>query len=133
MTHEFLTRMTHIDYDREMALVGEIEENGKKRMVGVTRIISDAWGESAEFAILVADNWQNLGLGNQMMDYMLEIARDQGISKIFASVLRSNTHMIQMFKERGFELKGDEDGAYHTSLDLENAMPFVTELPFQPI
>jgi acetyltransferase len=116
-----------------MALVAEIEENGKKWMAGVVRVISDAWGESAEFAILVADNWQNQGLGTQMMDYMLEVARDKGISQIYASVLRTNTHMVRMFKERGFELKGDEDGAYYTSLDLEHAMPFVAELPFQPV
>jgi acetyltransferase len=133
VTHDFLIRMTHIDYDREMALVAEINDEGKKRMIGVARIIADAWSESAEFAILVADPWQNKGLGNQMMDYMLEIARDKGISKIFASVLSINSHMVKMFKQRGFELRSEDEGSYHVSLDLENAMPFVAELPFQPL
>lgn len=133
MTHDFLTRMTHIDYDREMALVAEVEENGKKWMAGVVRVISDASGESAEFAILVADRWQNQGLGTQMMDYMLEVARDKGFSKIYASVLRSNTYMVRMFKERGFDMQGDEDGAFYASLNLDEAMPFVAELPFQPV
>ncbi|MEY3050454.1 MAG: hypothetical protein RLY31_239 [Bacteroidota bacterium] len=132
LTHDFLTRMTHIDYDREMALVAELEEQGGKQMVGVTRIIADAWGETAEFAILVADPWQHMGLGSSMFDYMLEIARDKGIRKIVASVLRSNAHMITMFRSRGFELTPEEDNIYSASLDLEHAIPFATDLPFQP-
>jgi acetyltransferase len=102
-------------------------------MIGVVRIIADAWSESAEFAILIADPWQNKGLGSQMMDYMLEIARDKGIMKIYASVLGINTHMVRMFRERGFELKNEDDGAYRVKLDLDQAMPFVAELPFQPL
>ncbi len=131
LTHDFLTRMTHIDYDREMALVAELEEQGEKRMIGVTRIIADAWGETAEFAILVADPWQHMGLGSRMFDYMLEIARDKGIRKIVASVLRSNAHMITMFRSRGFVLEPEEDNIYSASLDLEHAIPFATGLPFQ--
>lgn len=133
VTHEFLTRMTHIDYDREMAIIAEIEENGRKNMAGVVRIIADAWGETAEFAILVADPWQNLGLGSRMMDYMLEIARDKGIQKIFASVLRSNSHMIKMFKSRGFKMDAEDSSSFSAELDLEHSMPFVAELPFQPV
>ena len=128
-----MIRMTHIDYDREMALVAEINDGKKKQMIGVVRIIADAWSESAEFAILIADPWQNKGLGSQMMDYMLEIARDKGIMKIYASVLGINTHMVRMFRERGFELKNEDDGAYRIKLDLDQAMPFVAELPFQPL
>lgn len=134
VTHEFLSRLTHIDYDREMALIAEIEEDGKKHMAGVVRIVADAWGESAEYAILVADKWQNQGLGSRMTDYMLEIARDQGLITIYASVLRTNSHMIRMFKDRGFKLKPEEgSSAYYAKLDLENALPFAAELPFQPV
>lgn len=132
VTHDFLTRLTQIDYDREMALIAEIEEDGQKRMAGVVRIIADAWGETAEFAILVADPWQNQGLGSLMTDYMLEIARDKGIKRVYASVLRNNSHMIRMFKDRGFELAVEDSGVFSAVLDLENALPFVAELPFEP-
>ncbi len=132
VTHEFLTRLTQIDYDREMALIVEITEDGKKHMAGVVRIIADGWGETAEFAILVADPWQNQGLGSLMTDYMLEIARDKGIKKVNASVLRNNSHMIRMFKDRGFTLETEDSGVYSAELDLEHALPFAAELPFQP-
>lgn len=61
VTHEFLSRLNHIDYDREMAIIAEQEESGQKKMVGVVRIIADAWGETAEFAILIADSLQRQG------------------------------------------------------------------------
>ncbi len=132
VTHDFLTRLTQIDYDREMALIAEVEENGEKHMAGVVRIIADAWAETAEFAILVADPWQNQGLGSMMTDYMLEIARDKGIQRVNASVLRNNSHMIRMFKDRGFVLAVEDSGVFSAVLNLENALPFVAELPFEP-
>lgn len=60
-THEFLSRLNQIDYDREMAIIAEVEEDDRKKMVGVARIVADAWGEVAEFAILIADRWQSQG------------------------------------------------------------------------
>jgi acetyltransferase len=132
--HEFLSRFTHIDYDREMAIIAVLEENGKQHMAGVVRVVADAWGESAEFAILVADKYQNRGLGSRMTDYMLEIARDQGLRTIYATVLRTNSNMVRMFKERGFKLKLEKDSsAYTAELNLESSIPFARELPFQPI
>ncbi|MBI1227969.1 MAG: GNAT family N-acetyltransferase [Bacteroidetes bacterium] len=132
VTHDFLSRLAQIDYDREMALAVKIEEDGKAQFAGVVRIIADAWGENAEFAIIVADPWQNQGLGSLMMDYMLEIARDKGIKLIKASVLRNNSHMIKMFQHRGFELTVEDSGVFSARLDLEHALPFVAELPFEP-
>ncbi|MEK7255485.1 MAG: GNAT family N-acetyltransferase, partial [Bacteroidota bacterium] len=131
-THDLLTRFTHIDYDREMALIALVEEEGATKIAGVVRIISDAWGETAEFAILVADPWQNQGLGTQLTDYILEIARDKGIRKIYASVLSANQRMLKMFQDRGFQVKLEGQDGYTIELDLESEMPFVTELPFQP-
>jgi len=135
LTHTFLTRLAQIDYDREMAIIAVVEEDGRKKMVGVARIVSDAWGEAAEFAIIVADRWHNQGLGSYMTDYILEVARDKGISKIFASVLRENTGMVQMLQRRGFILKLDPDdhSVFEAELDLEGSMPFIaSDLPFRP-
>ncbi len=133
VSHDFLTRFTHIDYDREMAIVAEIEEDGYKKLIGVVRIIADAWGESAEYAIVVADAWQNQELGSNMTDYILEIARDKGIQKIYASMLATNKRMIYMFEKRGFKISREDFETYRAELELETAMPFAAELPFQPV
>ncbi len=68
--------------------MAEIDEDGKRKIIGVVRLIADPLNKSAEFAIVVGDRWQNLGLGNKFTDYILQIARKRGIRKIYANVLR---------------------------------------------
>ncbi|NNF34055.1 MAG: bifunctional acetate--CoA ligase family protein/GNAT family N-acetyltransferase [Saprospiraceae bacterium] len=107
--HDMLTRFTQIDYDREIALIAKVMEDGKKTMAGVVRLVSDANNESAEFAILVVDKYQGQGLGNKFMDKIMKIAEDRGIKKVYASVLHANVVMLHMFRKRGFTIR-HEDG-----------------------
>jgi acetyltransferase len=107
--HEMLTRFTHIDYDREMAIVAEIDDGGKKRLIGVVRIVADSWGESAEYAIVLADQWHRKGLGTKMTHYIFEIARDLGYKKLYASILESNESMFALVEKLGFKIHPLDD------------------------
>ncbi|MCB0571370.1 MAG: bifunctional acetate--CoA ligase family protein/GNAT family N-acetyltransferase [Phaeodactylibacter sp.] len=118
VTHDFLTRFTHIDYDREMAIIATVEEAGTEKMVGVVRIISDAWGETAEYAILVSDDWQGLGLGSQATDYIIDIAREMGIKKLYASVLATNKAMLGLFEKKGFSVQREDFETFRVELPL---------------
>jgi acetyltransferase len=112
ISHEELVRYTQIDYDREIAIIAEVEENGKKMMAGVVRLIADQYNETAEFAIVIADPWQKLGLGNKFTDYIHEIAKKRGIQKITANILATNHIMLHMFKTRGFKMVKEEDSYF---------------------
>jgi len=105
VTHNTLVQYTHNDYDREIGLVGEIIENGIKKFIGVVRLISDPYENSAEFAIVLADKWQGKGLGNQMMDYMLDIAKKRNITKVYGYFLKDNLSMEHMFRKKGFSIE----------------------------
>lgn len=118
VTHDFLTRFTHIDYDREMAIMAVVEEAGVDKMVGVVRIISDAWGESAEYAIVVADDWQGQGLGSQMTDYIIDIAREMGIKKLYATALATNKAMLGLFEKKGFTVQREDFETFRVELPL---------------
>ena len=118
VTHEWMSRFTHIDYDREIAIIATIKREDSEEMIGVVRIIEDAWNESAEYAILIADKWQGKGLGNLMTDYILDIARQRHIGKIVASVLPTNAGMIHMFEKRGFKFDKSGLDIYEVELDL---------------
>ena len=119
ITHEMLIRYTQIDYDREIAIIAAIEENGKQKMAGVVRLIADPYNENAEFAIVVADPWHNLGLGNKLTDYVLKIADDRKIKKIYANFLKENFIMRHIFEKRGFNIFRDPEGDYYTAeLDI---------------
>lgn len=117
ISHEMLIRYTQIDYDREIAIIAEIDENGEKKMAGVARLIADPYNENAEFAIVVADPWQSQGLGNALTDYLLDIARKRGIKKVLANVLKDNNIMLKIFRNRNFIIS-DSEGIMHAELVL---------------
>jgi acetyltransferase len=108
-SHEMLARYTQIDYDREMAIIAELIEEGRKKMAGVVRLIADPYNETAEYAIVVGDPWHNLGLGTVMTRYILEIARARGIKKVYAYALEDNIAMLQLFKKFNFTSRREED------------------------
>jgi acetyltransferase len=116
VTHEKLIRYTQIDYDREIALVAEVKEGDSTAIAGVVRLVADAHNEAAEFAILVADQWQGQGLGNKFMDLIMDIAEKRQIRKIYASVLNANVIMLHMFRKRGFTIEHEEDSSYAEKL-----------------
>ena len=118
MSHKFLVRFTHIDYDRELAIVAEVEEAGRKMMAGVVRLVNDYSDDSAEFAIIVADPWHGQNLGGQLMDFILGIAKERGMQRVHAEALSSNEVMLKMFERRGFKLVKSDGVSYRVELEL---------------
>jgi acetyltransferase len=104
-THEMATRYCFIDYDRELAIVPELEaEDGTRKLLGVGRLVADTDRENAEYALLVADPWQRQGLGDLLTDYCLEVARSWGIHSVYAETTLDNDNMIGVLKKHGFTL-----------------------------
>jgi acetyltransferase len=117
-THEMATRFCYIDYDRELAIVAELIEQGQRKMIGVSRLVADADHTNAEFAILVADPWQGLGVGTVLMDYCLEICRGWGIQRVVAEIATDNERMISMFRRRGFTITTASSDTYRAEKEL---------------
>ena len=103
-THEMAARFCFTDYDREIAIVAESEDDGQRKLMGVGRLVADADHHEAEYAVLVGDAWQGLGLGSLLTDYCLEICEHWNIKKVMAEVAPENDRMLGMFKHRGFKL-----------------------------
>jgi acetyltransferase len=117
-SHEMLARYTQIDYDREMAIIAELSEGGRKKMAGVVRLIADPYNETAEYAIAIGDPWHGQGLGTVMTRYILEIARLRGIKKVYAYTLEDNTGMLDLFRKFNFTIRKEED-LWRVELKLE--------------
>lgn len=108
-THEMASRYCFIDYDREMGIVAEVEEDGQRRLIGVGRLVADANHEAAEYAVIVADRWHGRGLGGLLTDYCLEVAKRWGIKKVVAETSKDNARMLATFRNRGFEFNERAD------------------------
>jgi acetyltransferase len=104
-SHEFIARLTQLDYARAMAFVAFDEATGE--MVGVVRIHSDSIYESGEYAILLRSDLKGRGLGWALMQLIIEYAKSEGLKTISGDVLAENTIMLEMCRGLGFEVKSD--------------------------
>ncbi|MGA9088820.1 MAG: bifunctional acetate--CoA ligase family protein/GNAT family N-acetyltransferase [Bradyrhizobium sp.] len=104
-THEFIARLTQLDYARAMAFVALDEITNE--MVGVVRIHSDSIYESGEYAILLRSDLKGRGLGWALMQLIIEYARSEGLKMISGDVLQENVTMLEMCRSLGFEVKTD--------------------------
>ncbi|RLF56119.1 MAG: acetyl-CoA synthetase, partial [Thermoplasmata archaeon] len=117
--HEMRTRYCNIDYDREIGIVAELNENGKRRILGVSRMIkTPGQDDEAEFALIVSDEWQRRGLGSVFVDFTIEVAKDKGIKTLYGTVLKDNTPMITLCKEKNFKIESGDPGEYKIEYDL---------------
>jgi len=107
-THEMASRYCFIDYDRELGIVAEVEEQGQRKLIGVGRLVADMNHEAAEYAVIVVDRWHGHGLGGLLTDYCLEVAKKWGVRKVVAEVSKDNSRMLATFRSRGFEFNEQE-------------------------
>jgi len=118
-SHEMRVRYCNIDYDREIAIVAELTENGRKKILGVTRVPIEPDKKTGEIAVIVADPWQGLGLGSKMVDYMIEICKDKKLETIYGYMLGDNYRTINLMKKMGFTIKYIGDGTMKATLNLK--------------
>jgi acetyltransferase len=101
LSDEMIARFTQLDYRVEMALVALTEDESE--IIGVARYHPNADGESAEFAIAIADAWQGKGLGDQLMRNLIACAEEAGYMRLSGTVLKTNTGMLHLAQRLGFE------------------------------
>lgn len=103
ITHERLARMTHNDYDREIALVAEIEENGERSIIGVARLSKlHGTNEEARYTMLVSDKFQGQGLGRELLKRAIQVGRGEKVQSIIALISPENTSMRKLCEATGF-------------------------------
>ena len=112
IAHERLLRICFGDYDREMVLVAEhhLQDGSRPRIVGVGRLNKLRARNEAEVAVLVADEYQNLGLGFRLLGGIVQVARDEKLGRVSSEMLRDNLGMQKLSKRLGFRLRTHSDG-----------------------
>ncbi len=120
-SHEVATQFCYIDYAREIGIVAEIKEKGKKKLIGVGRLIADPDLTSVEYAILITDAFQKKELGTILTTYCETIARNWKMKRIFAETTKDNKAMISVFKKLGFEVTYNQDTTVSVSKNLKNS------------
>ncbi|QNK02126.1 GNAT family N-acetyltransferase [Dyella telluris] len=90
-----------------VALVALSNAGAGDIMVGGARYVTSPSGENCEFAVTVADDWRGLGLARQLMQQLINTAREREVRQMEGTVLATNTGMRGLAKRLGFK-----DGPY---------------------
>jgi acetyltransferase len=103
---KMLARFTQLDYDRELALVAVVEN----QFIAVGRYAPNLDGETAEFALVVADAWQGKGLGRLLLGRLREEARKAGYKALYGNIMQANREMLDLAYHLGFVLESADGG-----------------------
>ncbi len=98
-----------VDYSRDMALAATTMLGGGEALIGVARYVRDKTGDSAEFALVVADSWQGRGIGSRLLGKLIEAAHRRRVKRLYGDILATNRPMLELARKLGFELGRHED------------------------
>jgi GNAT superfamily N-acetyltransferase len=95
-----LRYLTEVDHRIHEALIAVDPNSGQG--VGVARFIRSTEDPSdAEAAVAVIDPWQDRGVGTALLEALAARAREEGVKRFTASVLASNSPMLELLRQFG--------------------------------
>lgn len=122
LSHDFIARLTQIDYARAMAFIAI--DTDKDEMLAVSRLHADPDNVRAEYAVMVRSDKKSRGIGWSMMKRLIDYAASEHIQELWGDVMSDNTAFLKMCTEFGFLLKMDRIDPYiiNTTLKLRDLM-----------
>jgi len=123
MPHERLQEFVAIDHMQEMAILATIGSEEKETVVALGQYGINKDLHTAEVALVVRDDFQNLGIGQEVLTYLTLLAKKQGLLGFTAEVLLENTAMLHLFEKQGFDIqKRSEEGVYELQMSFGGAV-----------
>ena len=111
-------RFAEVDGVDRYALVALDPENEDEIIAVVRYDLSGSADGSAEYAALVEDRMQGLGLGFGLTRALIEAARERGVDRLHALVLPHNTPMLKLLRSLGLPEKARwQDGAERVDVE----------------
>ncbi|HEX5036529.1 MAG TPA: GNAT family N-acetyltransferase [bacterium] len=125
LTPAMVETFTRVDYGRNMALIATAKGKGdaKEFEIAVGRYVADRDGRGCEFALAVADDWQDCGVGYQILTDLIQAARRQGIGTMRGLVFATNSRMIRLIKDLGFAVVRSAEDATVVEAVMDLAPP----------
>ena len=107
VAHQRLIRKCFIDYEREIALVGDYTDpqTGHHEILGVGRLTRENNSRDGEVAVLVIDRCQHQGLGKELLQRLIDVARAEKFERITAIMLPENSAMRALAAHFGFHVE----------------------------
>jgi GNAT superfamily N-acetyltransferase len=118
-----LRLLTRIDPETEVAYVALIDDRSRNQEIGVARFAAAPGAGECEFAVVVADRWQQKGIGTRLMGHLIEAARSRGLRKIFSNDAADNHRMRRFAEHLNLGHQADPQDPHQVIYSLELANP----------
>jgi acetyltransferase len=121
MPKDRLEKFTHIDYEKQMAIVALVDEGDRERIVAVGRYsVLPSYPYEAEFAVVVQDSYQRRGIGTEVLQHLVHIARHKGVRVVVADVMQENYRIFALLRKSGLSIskKNWEDGIMRVEIPI---------------
>ena len=96
LPEHLLQEFTMANQRGHVAFVAEVDNGAVDQpatLVAEARYVRNADSDSAEFALVVADNWRRNGLGTILTQILAQRARFSGVRRLWGDVLEDNKAM----------------------------------------
>jgi Acetyl-CoA hydrolase len=97
MPHTSIQEFGVIDYSKEMVILAIVKEGEKEKVIGMGQYLILKESYNAEVSFVVTDQYQNIGVGRQLLSYLTYLARRQGLLYFTADILKENIQMYILF------------------------------------
>ncbi|HPS91099.1 MAG TPA: GNAT family N-acetyltransferase [Methanothrix sp.] len=121
MPHDRLQDFGLVDYANRMMILAIVEGDSRETIAAIGQYEINKKMHAAEVALVVKDEYQNMGVGHDLLTYLTRLARRRGMLCFTAEVLVENKPMLNLFKNMGFDTeKRSEDGVYEMRMTLRD-------------
>ena len=114
LSRSTLMEITNIDYAKDMAIVGLVGPRANRRIICEGRCLYNPVNRMGEFDILVHDDYQALGLGSFLANYLMHVAYARGLHGLYAEVIQNNIPMRHLLDKAWPTAKIHHDSGLRT-------------------
>jgi len=118
-SHEVVQKQwSSVDYHKNMSILGLVQKGGHKEIMAIGSYARDS-DERAEVAFVVREDFQNKGIASYLLEILEKIAKENHYNGFCATVLRENSSMIRVFKNRFPEAKISSSGGSDLKIEMD--------------
>ncbi|MGB9902549.1 GNAT family N-acetyltransferase [Methanothrix sp.] len=118
---DLLQKLTMIDYTNKMVILATLPGKERDVVIGIGQYEVNRDKYTADIALAVRDDYQNHGVGSELLSYLTQLARKSGLLGFTAEVLAENNRVFRLFEKMGFEVeKVNDAGIYYMKLKFRS-------------
>jgi acyl-CoA hydrolase/GNAT superfamily N-acetyltransferase len=121
MPHDRLQDFVVIDYTKEIVILAMLAVEEREVLAGVGQYSINTGTHDAEVAFVVKDEFQDRGIGTELLAYLTQLAKRQGLHGFTAEVLAENKPMMHVFEQAGFDIERSvSSGVYELTMSFRD-------------